>query len=404
MKNVLKSPYTKLALLGLLSRSFTLLLGYVSQRIFGRFDPSTSFEKTDSIFKFLLSWDAIHFLHIADHGYTHEHSLPFFPLLPYLVRSLPFGNNLAKAVFFNNICFIISSFIFYKISIQRYAPHTSMLASIFFLLNPASIIYSSFYSESLFSLLFFMAYFYLLKGRTARAVSFLALCSLCRSNAILFLLFVGSLWFVPIILPFALFQLYSLLLICRNDCHFRFFVPYSYIQKRYWNQGFLKFYTLNNIPNILYGIGFVLYPLYVIYEFTISRIYLVFKKKLEMNEKDFDRLSIINKLSIAYKYMFNDCFMNHKFVQLISDPFFSNKTDLITKLVIILGIQTVMLILFIHMNGAARFISYNPFLYWSFAVMSQRMFHSLLFRIFAGFFIAYSILYTVFFSCFYPPA
>jgi Gpi18-like mannosyltransferase len=36
----------------------------------------------------LWHWDAVHFRHIADYGYTHESNFAFFPLVPLMVRSL----------------------------------------------------------------------------------------------------------------------------------------------------------------------------------------------------------------------------------------------------------------------------------------------------------------------------
>jgi hypothetical protein len=59
------------------SRAWWLSLGFGGQqqhpRVFAVLDP-------------LFRWDAVHFAHIARHGYTHEHQCAFFPQLPNLLR------------------------------------------------------------------------------------------------------------------------------------------------------------------------------------------------------------------------------------------------------------------------------------------------------------------------------
>lgn len=403
------SPYINIMFIAILSRTFLLLSGYLSFFLMGRYDRSTELSTNTSIFKYLLSWDAVHFLHIADNGYTHEHAMPFFPLLPYIIRQLPTSNNLTKAVLFNNVIFILSAMLLYKISLKKYSRRTSLLAVHCFIFNPAAIIYSVFYTEALFAFLFFMAYYYLQSNRQVRAVSMLMLCGMCRSNSLLFLMFVKAVWFLPVLFFTAGFQLYCLLRMVRNTCNFRIFVPYSYIQAEYWDQGFMKFYRKQNIANFIYGMPFVLYSIYIIYEYVKSRIFIA--RKISESHKIARSLdndsSIFNTdkdnpkteaLSIKSLLTFKNL------LSVIRDPLFSEKTTLLTKLVIILGIQTLMLIFLIHWNTAARFISYNPFLYWAFAFLIQNKFHSTIFRFSTALFLTYTLLYAIFFSCFYPPA
>ena len=53
-------------------------------------DPEQELTLGDRLIGFLVDglvrWDAHHFLHIAQHGYTYESNLAFFPLYPLCVR------------------------------------------------------------------------------------------------------------------------------------------------------------------------------------------------------------------------------------------------------------------------------------------------------------------------------
>lgn len=97
------------------------------------------------------------------------------------------------------------------------------------------------YTESMFTLLFLHGYFYTQKNKMLKASSFFGLSSLVRSNSVFFLLFLKPIYFPIIIGPIAAFQMYSFILISKVRCSFKPFIPYSYVQKEYWNHGFLKF-------------------------------------------------------------------------------------------------------------------------------------------------------------------
>lgn len=44
----------------------------------------------DTRFAFLRNWDAVHFYHIAQHGYSHDNVCAFFPFVPMIIRAVSF--------------------------------------------------------------------------------------------------------------------------------------------------------------------------------------------------------------------------------------------------------------------------------------------------------------------------
>lgn len=417
--------YTKIVVIALLSRTLIIIVSYLPSLIFESFDKSTSLSTNRSIFKHLLRWDAIHFLHIADHGYTYEHSIPFFPLTPLIVRVLPFWDNFTKAVLFNSLTFIVSAALLYKVSIQKYSHRFSYLSTLFFIFNPASIIYVSFYSESLFCMLFMMGFYYILTNRMLKASILFGLCSLTRSNTVMLLIFFKSIYFLNIILPLALYQFYNLMLIWRSKGSFFIIVPYSYIQIYYWQQGFLNFIRPWNIPNMLFGIFGIAYGYYIVKKYFESRLYILNTQRraaplgevsksaedaapeqgtnASKTHHDMTMLTWVKNQLADIKHALAHLTVK-KLINYALDPFLINQTSSTTKLVIILGFQVFTLIFFIHWNVAFRFISYNPFIYWAFAALSQRYFNNSFFRMVAAVFFGYGMIYAVLFGVFYPPA
>lgn len=407
LMKTLKNHYKTIIWFAILSRTFILIIGKLSSMMFEPFDKSTLTLNNNSIFKYLISWDAIHFINIAEGGYSTEHSLAFFPLPPLIVRVLNFSDVFTTAVLINIISSIISSLILFKISYKLYNEKIAYLSTIFFIFNPASVVYCSFYTESIFCLFFYIALYNLIINRKGRAAIFFAMCSGCRSNGAMNIIFQTSPYFIITILPIAIFQIYSFLSISRITSDFRPFMVYSHIQRKYWGQGFLKFLVLQQTPNILLGISFLLYSIYILKEYFKSRIYL-YNLKMMGSEKTLNN-SLFNNLRIFKDHIFKNIKISFliKFkniVKFILDPFFTAHSTVTSKCAIILMLQTLTVIFFIHWNMCSRFISFNPILYWSAAVLSERYYNSGGYRFCVGFFMIYMVAYALFFSCFYPPA
>lgn len=125
----------------------------------------------------LSRWDAQHFLHIAEYGYTYEHSLAFFPLFPLTVRQVSLFasyliNNLTgyfvnvtelvspdslilmSAIIFNNVIFVKTASVLFELgSAVLKNDKLSFVSSVLFCFNPASIFFSAAYSESYYCFL-----------------------------------------------------------------------------------------------------------------------------------------------------------------------------------------------------------------------------------------------------------
>jgi len=401
------------------SRIFVLLLGKAVSLCFLRFDPSASISQIKSPFKYLESWDTIHFISISNHGYTHEHSLPFFPLVPLMARVLNFTDVLTTGVLISNLAFVASSAVLYKISLLFFPQKFSLIATIFFIFNPSSIIYSAYYTESVFTLVFLLGLFYTIKRRHFRASLLFAISSLARSNGMFFVI-LQKLIYAPItLIPLCVFQLYSLLLISKHSGSFRIFLPYSFIQHKYWDQGFLRFFRVQNTPNILIGLPVILLSVFFLYQyFKLTRQVakvddegadLIADDPTDENQTNIRSAKAVSPEAHAYFY---DMKIHLPSVTDSQSPGHIFNYELlmgfggseITKLALLLLLQTFLLVFCIHWNIAMRFIAYNPFIYWSAAYYTMRYSKTAAFVRTCTFFAVYGLLYIVMFSCFYPPA
>lgn len=146
-------------------------------------------------------WDGEYFLHIAEHGYTYENTLVFYPLFPFGVR---YATNLAQtilggadfcefrdlalifAVALNTVFFTKAALILHQLTLEIFNNHRlARIVATLFCFNPASIFFSAPYSESLFCWLSFSVMLYCARGEIQAAVLPLALGLWCRSNGLL---------------------------------------------------------------------------------------------------------------------------------------------------------------------------------------------------------------------------
>lgn len=353
-------------------------------------------------------WDAQYFLHIAQFGYTYENALAFFPLFPILLdivfyilyTVLSYALNIQNCllligVIVNVLFFILSAIFLYSLTLQVFkSMSVAYTSTLLFCINPASIFFSSLYSESLFSLLTFAGLFFLEKQNHSLALACLSLSCSTRSNGILFLGFIihselkvflsqylsiracsfsescvyfiiiaGRLLFKGVIffVPFIMYQMYSFLLFCKSHtlannlplgiiehaekhgykvygdppsewCYWKIPVSYSYVQSHYWNVGFLQYYEIKQIPNFLLAL-----PLFVIIVSAITKYC----------QKNFKLICNLGLLKVA----------KHKFTLYGNEKCFIYFTHA--------GVLTVICIFFIHIQVSTRlFASSSPVLYW----------------------------------------
>ncbi|KAI6181615.1 Glucose-6-phosphate isomerase [Aphelenchoides besseyi] len=165
----------------------------------------------------LARWDSRQFLQIAEFGYVWESSLAFFPLFPSLLRV--FGSGLREligglnpvsamilgGVIFNNVLFVINGLMLFNLCVVlTKSTKESMIAIYVYCFNPASVFFSSLYTESLYFFFVLLALNFLnnrelnAKNETANwfrlpiAACIFSFSFLTRSNGILN---VGYLWY-----------------------------------------------------------------------------------------------------------------------------------------------------------------------------------------------------------------
>lgn len=86
------------------SRLLTIVLAVATYYFTGSYDSSAEIQLESTskhVLNVFLRWDALYFLHIAEHGYIYEQETAFFPLMPLLSQLLTHsGTNFFSPRFF----------------------------------------------------------------------------------------------------------------------------------------------------------------------------------------------------------------------------------------------------------------------------------------------------------------
>lgn len=237
--------------------------------------PSGAFDYVvETTLSGLNRWDAVYFIHIAEHGYIYQNSLAFFPLFPFLVKLiantlcyilqfvLTYRNViLVSAVICNITFFALSVILLFRLGRNVLGNcYTAYKACLLFCIDPASIFMIASYSETLYFFWVVYGLYYLESSRKMQAVFMFALSSLARSNGLLNIGFI--LYESFIFLGMASRSFFSGMSITKNDSKnismaFRIFTFFNIVSAQF---------TYLLISIVLFLVPFILYQIYYVNE------------------------------------------------------------------------------------------------------------------------------------------
>ncbi len=135
------------------------------------------------------TWDAQHYLYLAEEGYApNQMSNAFYPLFPFIIkvfRPLFFGNTLISGLFLSNIFSIIGLIFFYLFVKELFNSEIAFRSSLLFLAFPTCFYTSLVYTESLFFLIIILLFYYLYQNRFLPTIILTFLLPLSRAQGIL---------------------------------------------------------------------------------------------------------------------------------------------------------------------------------------------------------------------------
>jgi Gpi18-like mannosyltransferase len=175
------------------------LLPFLSPAYYSNFhSPQNAPVSLATAFK---TWDAQHYLFLAEKGYApHQMSNAFYPLFPFLIktfRPLFFGNSMLAGLALANLFSLVFIVFFYKFVRDLFEAQTAFIASLFLLAFPTGFYLSLIYTESLFLMLAIMFFYFLYQHKLWPALFTVFLLPLSRPQGILLLIPLGVFLLLP---------------------------------------------------------------------------------------------------------------------------------------------------------------------------------------------------------------
>ena len=130
-----------------------------------RFTHLTPKASTGDLLNMWSNFDGLHFLSIAQYHYDYpgktDLSYAFFPVYPWLIRTLNiFGSYIVSGLFLSHLFFIAALFFLYRLVLLDEKPRIAKSTVLLVLLFPTSLFFGSVYSESLFLLLAVLSFYF----------------------------------------------------------------------------------------------------------------------------------------------------------------------------------------------------------------------------------------------------
>ncbi|KAI8867732.1 mannosyltransferase [Ramicandelaber brevisporus] len=276
-------------------------------------------------------WDSVHFLGISSHGYMYEHAHAFFPGMLMTMRYAAstvlkpiadvhgdVATQILAGVIISNAAFVAAAAVLYKLtpSSSKYDDRFALVTAALFILTPSNMVMSAVYTESVFAFFSFSCMYFVAKRHRLLAALMASLATSVRSNGLLLVGFFifdalfertssgaskyshSSLAFkitrtigngvvlivqiLAVFAPFVAFQRFGFTQFCSTVdgsevsieqspwCNARIPLLYSYVQDHYWDNGFLKYYKLKQLPNFLIAAPMLSISLLGLYRYAIS--------------------------------------------------------------------------------------------------------------------------------------
>ena len=120
------------------------------------FDPARLTDRLGQVGDVLAApavrWDSIHYLAIAQHGYTSESATVFYPLYPLLVRAFGFliGSDAASGVMISLAALTVALVLLHRLTMLEVGRRAADVTVLLVAFAPLSLFFSAVYTESLF--------------------------------------------------------------------------------------------------------------------------------------------------------------------------------------------------------------------------------------------------------------